>query len=546
MGLNWLDWLVIFLYIAGMIGLSVFLARGQKDSKDYYLGGNNIGYFPIAISTMATQCSTNSILGAPAFVAFSLGGGLLWLQYELAVPFAMIFIMIFFLPFYRRVRLVSIYEYLEVRFGPGTRTSLSLVFQFLRAFSTGVTVYGISLVLSICLNIPFWASVMLLGVVTVIYDSIGGMKAVVYSDLIQMFILYGVIIVALIFAVYLCGGVSNTISAVDPARLRAIDFSSWGLGDGSVFSFWPMFIGGVFLYVSYYGCDQTQVQRELSSKNLDEAKMSLFVNGMLRFPVVLTYCFLGLAIAAFAVKSPEFLSSLPLRESIIDGVKEMVPNYNLAVPYFVVEYFPHGVIGLVMVGLFAAAMSSLDSTINSLSATTIEDVLKRYRKRKMSERAELWASKIMTVFWGTLCTIFAFYVGDISDSIIVSINKITSLMNGPILATFALAILTKRANGQGAISGIILGLLVNGILWLYAPGISWLWWNVIGFFVTFIVGYLVSFLFAPIPLAKIAHLVWKKGDLHMDTDSTVRWGRYYWVLILWGIMLIGLLVMISN
>ncbi len=544
MGLNWIDWLVIGLYIVGMIGLSIFLARGQKTGKDYYLGGNTIGYFPIAISTMATQCSTNSILGAPAFVAFSLGGGLLWLQYEIAVPFAMIFIMIFFLPFYRKVNLVSIYEYLELRFGPGTRTVLSVIFQFLRAFSTGVTVYGISWVLSTCLNVPFWVSVVLLGVVTVIYDSIGGMKAVIYSDLIQMIILYGVIIIGIVFAVNLVGGIPETLAAVDPERLKAIDFKHFGLGDGKDFAFWPMFIGGIFLYISYYGCDQTQVQRELSSKDIDDAKKSLFVNGILRFPVVLTYCFLGIALAAFVAKNAEFVNILPTRESIVDGVKQMVPNFNMAVPYFVIKYFPHGVIGLVMVGLFGAAMSSLDSTINSLSATSVEDIIKRFWKKNMTTKEELWASKLTTVFWGALCTIFAFYVGDISDSIIISINKIGSLINGPILATFTLAILTRRTTGHGAVSGIILGLAGNALLWIYAPNISWLWWNVIGFFVTLVVAMVVSRFFEAPSYEKISELVWKKGDLKHETQSKVKWWRYYVALVAWGVMMIAFLAWI--
>ncbi|MBU4365806.1 MAG: sodium:proline symporter, partial [Verrucomicrobia bacterium] len=186
--MNGLDWTIVAFYLLGMIGMAVRLGRTQRTGSDYFLGGNRIGHWPIAISTMATQCSTNSLLGAPAFVIAV--GGLLWLQYELAVPLAMIGVMMFLLPFFRSQNVVSVYEYLGRRFGPGSRMVLSLLFQFLRAFSTGVTVYGISLVIQQLVGLPFWASVLLIGVVAMIYEFLGGIRADIYSDVIQMIILY--------------------------------------------------------------------------------------------------------------------------------------------------------------------------------------------------------------------------------------------------------------------------------------------------------------------------------------------------------------------
>ena len=197
MALNLLDWSIIIVYLTGMIALSCFLARGQKTARDYYLGGNTTPPLPIALSTMATQCSTNSLLGAPAFVAFSAGGGIIWLQYELAVPFAMIILMAVIFPVFRRLNLISLYAYLEKRFDRNTRRVISILFQFLRAFSTGVTVYGISLVLMVCLDIPFWVAVLLLGGITVLYDVLGGMRAVIWSDVIQVVVLFGAILAAI-------------------------------------------------------------------------------------------------------------------------------------------------------------------------------------------------------------------------------------------------------------------------------------------------------------------------------------------------------------
>jgi len=525
--------MIVFFYLAGMIALSVYLGKNQNNNQDYYLGGKQMPWWAIGLSTMATQCSTNSLLGAPAFVAFAIGGGMVWLQYEIAVPLAMIFLMIFLLPFYRRANVISIYEYLEDRFGPVTRTLLSLVFQFMRAFSTGVTVYGISLVLAKLVNIPFWAGVVLLGLVTIIYDSIGGMKAVVYSDVIQMIVLYGGIAIAIGYAVKMVGGWGAVWENFDPQRRIALDFSSWGFQTKNPHTFWPLFFGCLFLYISYYGCDQTQVQRELSAANEDDTNLSLTFNGFVRFPLVLTYCFLGACIAAFAKLNPNFIHTFPL-------TKEGTPNINMAVPMFVLQYLPHGIIGLVMIALFAAAMSSLDSTINSLSATTMRDIYQRFINPQLSGKKEFLWGKIFTIFWGTICCLFSFFVGSISESIIESIAKIGSLMNGPILGAFVLGILIKRSNGQGAVSGVIGGLVLNIYLWLYQPQISFWWWNVFGCLGTIIIGWLISFLFPPPPITKIENLIYSK-KFRTQIKYKINWYPVYWLLFLWTIAIIGII-----
>ncbi|MFC1583937.1 sodium:solute symporter [Fibrobacterota bacterium] len=535
--MNILDWTIVACYLAGMIGLSVYLSRGQKTVKDYYLGGNNIKWWHISISTMATQCSTNSLLGAPAFVALAAGGGLIWLQYELAVPLAMIFIMIFLLPFYRKAGVVSIYEYLEMRFGPGTRTILSILFQFIRAVSTGVTVYGISIVISECINEPFWICVILIAVITIIYDSIGGMKGVVASDVIQMFVLFFGIIIIIYFALDLVGGLGEGLKYIDKSRLVTLDFAHHGMGDGHKYAFWPMLIGGFFLYVSYYGCDQTQVQRELSSRSIDDSRRSLFMNGVLRFPLVLTYCFAGIVIGAFVVKSPQFLELIPLK----DGVREI----NKTVPIFVLEYLPHGAIGLIIVALFAAAMSSLDSTINSLSATTMRDIYERFISKKNSPRSQLLWSKGTTVFWGGVCTVCAFYLGGGDESIIEKINKIGSLINGPILATFMLAILTRRTNDAGGMIGILAGFIVNLLMANFAKGVSYFWWNIIGWATSFGVGYSSSIFFQPPSEEKTSGLT-----LNKDTLSTalgdLKWRKYYYILAGYFVVILLVLYLIQS
>ncbi len=535
--MNYFDWTLMAVYITGLIWISYRVGKSQASERDYYLGGNRVHWLPVGISTMATQLSTNSMLGAPAFVAFSVGGGLLWLQYELAVPLAMIFIMIFLVPFFKRSGVISIYEYLGQRFGAGTQTVMSLLFQFVVAFGTGVTVYGISLVLQVCLGIPFWVAVALLGVVTIIYDTLGGIRSVIISDVLQMVILVLGIMVAAYYAVSLSGGLNQVLLNFPLDRFKALDFSGHGLGDNATFSFLPMLVGGLFLYVAYYGCNQTQVQRQLSTKDLDDAKMALFLNGLLRFPVVMLYCFMGVAIGAFAMVNSEFISQLPTREVVQDGVARLVPNFNTAVPVFVLNYLPHGVIGLIMVALFAAAMSSLDSTLNSLSATSMRDIVERFFKKQRSPGRVLLLSKGITVFWGVVCVAFSFFVGNISDSIIVSINKIGSLANGPILATFLLGIMTRRATDRGTLLGIAAGFTVNLYLWLFVPSVSWLWWNVIGCVVTFGVGYLASLATVQVNIEDIKNLIWSRNTA-TGIAARRNWSVYYALLVAWFVVMI--------
>jgi SSS family solute:Na+ symporter len=517
--------------------LSSFLARGQKTARDYYLGGNKTAPLPIALSTMATQCSTNSLLGAPAFVAFAAGGGILWLQYELAIPFAMIILMAVIFPVFRRLNLISLYAYLERRFDRRTRMTISILFQFLRAFSTGVTVYGISLVLMVCLDMPFWTAVLLLGGITVLYDVLGGMRAVIWSDVIQVVVLFGAILAAIAVAIHLVGGIEEVFVRFDSRRLQAVDFGHHGLGDGRTFAFWPMLLGGLFLYLSYYGCDQTQAQRELSTRSVDDTRLALFLDGILRFPLVVSYCFLGVCLGAYAMVHPGFVAGLPLNET-------GTANYNLAVPIFVLKNFPHGLIGLVIVGLVAAAMSSLDSTLNALSALSMQDLIGGFVKRKFSHRTEILLSKMLTVFWGVVCLTFSFYVGNVSQTIIESVNKIGSLINGPLLAVFLMGMLTRRVNGQGALLGLMVGFTCNLWLWRYAPNISWLWWNVIGFFIAYAAGYLMSLVFPAPQAARLSGTLYRRDEPQRSTPRR-SWRSYYKILALYGTGIFALLVIVT-
>lgn len=458
------DWVVMTAYLVGMVALAGRLGMGQTSRSDYYLGARSLSPLSLACSTIATQCSTNSLLGAPAFVGFALGGGLLWLQYELAVPLAMLAVMLLLLPM-RRAGVISIYEFLEQRLGLGARLVASLSFQVFRGVATGVTVYGVALVLTLIIDVSFLQAVGLLMAVTILYDLLGGMRAVVWSDVVQLVLLTGAVAVSLVM---LAGDVGGFAAFFD-GRTDTLDYH-WGLA-GDNYGFWPMLIGGFFLYAAYYGCDQSQAQRVLSARTEQETRLVLVYNGVLRFPLVLGYCVLGLGLAAYAGTDGGFVAGLPERA---DGT----PNYNLAYPFYVLQSFAPGLVGLVMVGIFAAAMSSIDSSINALSAATVEDCVARFAD--LSERQLFLASKGLTLFWGLFAVVFSFQVERIAPTVLEAINKIGSLVNGPLLALFVIALAAPRVGQARAVLGFVGGIAVNAVLWLGMPQVSWLWWNVAG------------------------------------------------------------------
>lgn len=470
--MSFLDWIIIFSYTGGLVVLGWWLGLRQKSAVDYYLAGRRLHWLPIGFSTMATQLGAISFISAPAFVALRPGGGMIWLGYELAVPLAMIILIAFFFPIFHSLRIISVYEFLERRYDVRTRVVMSLIFQVSRGLATGVTVYAAAIVLSVVLQIPLFLTILLIGVVAVIYELFGGIHVDIVSDTIQMIVILAGIIITGAVGLNLIGGWEAVSQWLDPARFSAIDFTSHGLGDSKDFGFWPLFVGGFFLYASYYGCDQSQVQRELSARNLRDCKLSLLFNGFFRFPIVLAYCSVGLILGAYASLHPSFLAKIP------HG------NYDYLLPTFIMEKMPAGVVGLIFIAIMAAAMSSLDSSINSLSAATVEDIYKKLRKKKIDPKKEIHLSKFFTLLWGVFCITFAFFVGDISPTIIESINKIGSAFYGPVFAVFFVGIIFSRAKPGAAIAGLGTGVLLNLMLWLFVPSVSWLWWNAIGFVMT--------------------------------------------------------------
>ncbi len=485
--MNYLDWLIVLFYISGLVGFAVYLNRSQNSTQDYYLAGRKIKWWQSGASTMATQLSAISFVSAPAFVALKTGGGLKWLSYEFAVPLALILVMAVIIPILHQNKYISIYEYLEQRFDSGTRTMVSILFQFGRGMATAVAVLAGGIILSTAIGISTVYAILLIGSITLLYDVLGGIRVVIISDVAQMLIILAGLFICAGTAWYLVGW-ETAWTSLEPSRYQILDFSGWGFTSESTYGFWPMLIGGFFLYASYYGTDQSQVQRELAVDSVNDVRKSLLVNAFGRFPLVLLYVLMGIFVGAVFMQPQNLLhiaNALQMNSALLQNILQNNPDRM--VPIFILGYLPHGIIGFIFVAIMAALMSSLDSGLNSLSAVTMKDIYQRYVKPKADEQHYLRASKIITVLWGVFAIGAALLMAEATQAArqttIVLINAVGSMLYGPILAAFLLGMLHKRVGASAMKAGILSGIFANIILWLFTT-VSWMWWNVSGFLVT--------------------------------------------------------------
>ncbi len=471
-----LDLAIVAVYTLGVLAMAFWVGRAQTDGDDYHVASRSLPWWAVGLSTMATQSSANSFIGIPAFVALVPGGGLTWLQYELALPLALLVVMAWMVPVFRGLGLVSIYGYLELRFDRATRQLLSAVFLLSRAAATAVALYAAAVVIEVCTGLSLLWSVALTGGVTVLYGMVGGMRAVVWTDVVQMAVLLGGLLACIFFALDMAGGPAAALAAVDPSRLAGLG-NGHGLGDGARAPPWGFVVGGLVLYIAYYGVDQSQVQRQLGASSVAEAQRALLFNAVARFPLTLLYALLGLALAAVWVTSP--------------ALREAVPPERLdfLVPRFIELHLPAGLRGLLVAAVLAAAMSSLDSAVNGLSAATLRDFAEKW----VPPERELLVSRLFTLLWGAVITVMALSVADWSSTVVESINRVGALFYGPLLAAFACGLLDRRASGFAVRAGVAAGLAVNLLLWQgLGSALFWMWWNLSGLLVAALVTALLS------------------------------------------------------
>ncbi|GAB2786106.1 sodium:solute symporter [Halomonas shantousis] len=495
-----LDTVVMVGYVLLIAAIGAGFGRGQHSTQDYFLGGRSVPAWAIGLSVMATQASAITFIGAPGW---GYEGGLERLIMFLNVPLAMAFLILVIVPVFHRAGIYSIYELLERRFGPATRTLSALLFLIARGLATGVVLYAPALVLSVVTGWNENLTIILMAVIAVSYTVLGGIRAVIWTDVIQMGVLWmGALVSMGIIVANLDGGWSDIIThGTANDMLGSLDFS---LSPAVTYSVWAGLIGGFFLHVAYFGTDQSQIQRVLTSPSIGEGQRSLTLGGYLLIPQMLLFLFIGVMLSAYYqqhdLATPD--------------------NLNELFPRFVVEHFPAGLSGLVIAGVFAAAMSSLDSALNSLSAVTVRDFYARYVRNEASDAHYLKVSRVATVFWGVYATLFAFFAANLGP-VIEAVNRIGSWFNGALLGTFLLALLVRRANARGALSGLVVGMLAVWATTRFAD-ISWLYNNVIGVAVSGAVGYLVS-LSAPSPHPdKLKGILWYDMADDMEAVLTER------------------------
>ena len=486
MGFSAIDYAVLLLYLVGITVFGTLFRKSQKTVKDYFVGAKNIHWLVISLSIVATETSTLTLVGVPAiayanYVRPEQGGNLTYLQVVFGYIIARFIISLLFIPAYFKGEMLTAYELLKNRFGIQTKNFAASLFLIMRALAEGVRIFAASIVLSAVLgaslpnlpNLSLW-SIVIVGVLTLIYTFEGGIAAVIWTDLIQLIIYIGGSLVAAYMLIHLVPGGWSEIAAQASAAGKFQVFSfSW---DFSVpFTFWAGLLGGTFLTMASHGTDQLLVQRLFTCKNQRDSQKALVFSGF--FVLFQFALFLLIGVMLFA-----YYKAYPLTAKLASN-DEIFPK-------FIVERLPHGISGLVIAAIFAAAMSNLSGSLNSLASTTVLDFYKPLINPKASDESLLQLSRWLTAIWGVILMVIAFVARGWGSVFTVGLT-IASLVYGTMLGAFLLGVLTKRANQTGVIVGMLASLSTMTAIKFYTS-IAWTWYVLIGTVVCFSVGYLVS------------------------------------------------------
>jgi len=476
MGLNRLDLAIIAIYLIGITLFGLRFRKRQRTLRDYFLAGRDIPWWAIALSIVAAETSTLTIISVPGL---AYDGDLTFLQVVMGYVVGRFVIAFVLLPHYFRGDLYTAYELIEKRFGPQLRTVTSGLFLLTRAAAEGVRVYAVSIVVSIALGTGEVASIAIITALTLIYTFEGGLAAVIWTDVIQAAIYVAGTLVGIATIIHLVpGGWAHIHQVAESAdKFRVFDFTPtfW-----KPYTFWAGLLGGAFLTTASHGTDQLIVQRLLAARGLRQSKAALLSSGaaiLFQFGL-----FLVVGVMLFAYY--------------------MLPSAHFGradriYPTFIVSRMPHGISGLLIAAILAAAMSNLSAALNSLSSSTIMDFFVRMRAQT-DERKRIQLSRFSTVVWGIVLFVLAMLCLHRVSRVVEVGLQIASVAYGALLGSFLLGILTRRANQPGAIAGMLCGFATELYLWLRTP-VPFTWWVMIGTVVTFTVGYLISCLSSRTP-----------------------------------------------
>ena len=539
--MNYIDWLVLIITISFIVIYGGWKTRKSKNLKEFLKGNNRSNWYTIGLSVMATQASAITFLSTPG-QAFNDGMG--FIQFYFGLPIAMIIICIFFIPIYKKFKIYTAYEYLEQRFDRKTRILTSLLFLIQRGLAAGITIYAPSIILSVMFGWNLKILVIIIGIMVVFYTVIGGTKALNVTQKQQMLIIF----TGLIFTfIYLLNSISDNISITKAIKIASlnnkINLIDFSFNLESRYTFWSGITGGLFLALSYFGTDQSQVQRYITGKSVKESQLGLIMNGLLKIPLQFVILLLGVMVFIFyqsqispihfnpvakqeiiksendnlfkdlkeknhliqkkiinVIKKNDFESSITLQNDykklleqekntrilIKEKLKKKYPEIeNNDKDYvfinYVIDYLPTGLVGLLLAVIFSAAMSSTASELNALASTTLIDLYKTSKENK-SEKHYLKMSKLFVIVWGTIAVIFAL-TGNLFENLIQLVNIIGSLFYGTILGIFLTGFFLKKINSQSVFyAAIVSEIIVITIYFIDVFGFLWL--NVIGTLLT--------------------------------------------------------------
>ncbi len=479
MGLNTLDLAVIVVYLAGVTAFGLRFRKQQRTLKNYFLADRRISWWAISLSIVAAETSTLTVISVPGL---AYDKDFRFLQLVIGYLVGRLIISFVLIPQYFRGELVTAYQLMERRFGQRLRSLTAGLFLITRAAAEGVRVFAVAIVVGIALSSllvsfsDFARDVLAIAIVTVltlIYTFEGGMAAVIWTDVVQLTIYISGTLVGFVTILHLVPGGWNTIHMIagQAGKFRVFDFS-WNFY--STYTFWSGLIGGAFLTTASHGTDQLIVQRLLAARSERQSKLALLSSWIAVMAQFSLFLMIGAMLFVFYKLFPP---AVPFART------------DTIFPTFVVTTMPHGISGLLISAILAAAMSNLSAALNSLSSTTVVDFYSRWRPQA-SEEHRVRLSRFATVGWALVLFALALLARHGGRVMEVGLS-IASVAYGSLLGVFLLGVLTKRTSERGAMAGMLFGFLLNLYLWLFTR-VPFTWYVVLGSIATMFVGYAVS------------------------------------------------------
>jgi SSS family transporter len=479
--LHFLDLVIVIAYLAATTLLAMWFMRRQRDVRTYFVGDRNVPWWLILVSIVATETSTVTFLSVPG-VAFAHSGNLTFLQLTFGYIIGRILVAWLLLPQYLRGELFSAYQLLRQRFDVSVQRSASFLFLLTRTVADGLRLFLTALLLQQFTGWSIEASILVMGVVTLFYTHLGGMQAVIWTDLIQ-FVIY--ILGAGLAAYFIIEQMPGGLAAFAEIGTRDNKFTLLNLSTdpGQPFTLWAGLIGGAFLSMASHGADQLMVQRYLCSRSLQAARGALVLSGFVVLAQFALFLLIGVGLYVLNVQG-----ALP-----VDAAIASRPKFNDEVfGLFIVRSMPTGVVGLIIAAVLAAAMSTLSSSLNSSASAAVADFYRPLRPDR-SERHYLLVSKLMTLLWGvaqTSVALGALWLGS-SSNIVTQVLTIAGFTTGMILGLFLLGSATRPVPSHAALIGLVVGFVTVLSIWLWG-GLAFPWYAPIGTTVTVAAALLVN------------------------------------------------------